>query len=74
MITTTARQKFTDKEHRQLAQLVCKRFGWDLGESTAAWRRMLGNSCTEEQFLELVGRASFREGRLEAGLEVFGEW
>lgn len=73
-ITTTARQEFTDNDHRQLALLVCRRFGWDLEGATAAWRRMLQNSCTEEQFLELVGHANFREGRLEAGLEVFGEW
>jgi hypothetical protein len=73
-ITTTARQKFTEDDHRQLALLVCRRFGWDLEAATAAWRRMLQNSCEEGQFLELVGHDNFREGRLEAGLEEFGEW
>jgi hypothetical protein len=53
-VTTTAGETFTSDEHRQLARLVFKRFGKDLGAATVAWRRLFQNSTDEAQFAELV--------------------
>jgi hypothetical protein len=53
-ITTTAGQTWTFEDSRELARQVFRRFGNDLGAATAAWRRMLQNSATESDFLELI--------------------
>lgn len=53
-VMTTAREEFTSTETRQLAALTLKRFGWDNAAAAAAWRRMLGNSCTDEQFAQIA--------------------
>jgi hypothetical protein len=60
-ITTTAGKVFTGRDSELLAALVLRRFGYDTGAAAAAWRRMLGNSCSDEQFAEM---ASY--GRLDA--------
>jgi hypothetical protein len=56
-VRTTARESFTGQEHREMALLVYKRFGRNLESATAAWQRMLQNSCTEQDFAELAGLA-----------------
>lgn len=54
MIITTADEVFTDKEHQLLAAFVYKRFGWDPAAAAAAWRRMMQNDCSDQQFLDLA--------------------
>lgn len=54
-VTTTAKETFTADEHKQLARLVFKRFGKDLGAATVAWRRLFQNCTNEAQFAEMVG-------------------
>ena len=53
-ITTTDRKKFVAADHYDLARLVFKRFGHDPQAATSAWRRMLQNSATVEDFMGLV--------------------
>lgn len=53
-ITTTAGEPFTPSDSADLARLVYKRFGRDSEAATAAWRRMLGNSCPVADFMALV--------------------
>ena len=53
-VITTNGQPFTGEESAHLAYLVAKRFGFDWQAAAAAWRRMLGNSCLDHQFEELV--------------------
>ena len=44
----------TTTDSYDLARLVFKRFGHDPEAATAAWRRMLQNSATVEDFMSLV--------------------
>lgn len=53
-ITTTDGEAFTIEESRQLARLVLKRFGNNLIAATRAWRRLLQNDCTIEDFQALI--------------------
>lgn len=53
-VTTTAGETFSYEESCQLAGLIFKRFGRDIAAAAAAWRRLLQNSCTDEQFQEMV--------------------
>ncbi len=53
-ITTTDRTKFVATDLYDLARLVFKRFGHNPEEATAAWRRMLQNSATVQDFMRLV--------------------
>lgn len=53
-ITTTDGTPFTGADSADLARLVYKRFGHDPEGATAAWRRMLGNSCPVSDFMALV--------------------
>jgi len=53
-ITTTDGTPFTPADSADLARLVYKRFGRDPDAATAAWRRMLGNSCEVSDFMALV--------------------
>lgn len=55
-ITTTAGEPFTGEESALLAALIYKRFGYDHAAAAAAWCRLLGNSCTDTQFMELALR------------------
>lgn len=52
---TTAGEVFGADDARALARLVFKRFGRDVAVAAAAWRRLLGNGCTDGQFAALVG-------------------
>ena len=70
-VTTTAREPFTEEDSRELARLILRRFGYELEAAAKAWRRMLGNSCDDYQFLDLVGRAHYFEERRRVGLEEF---
>lgn len=45
---------FTAEDSVKLAQIVFKRFGYDIPAATSAWRRLLQNGCTEEDFEALV--------------------
>jgi len=56
-ITTTAGETFLHEESCQLAALIFKRFGRDVAIAASAWRRLLRNSCTDEQFWEMVEQA-----------------
>jgi len=56
-IATTNREVFTSAESVDLARLIFKRFGRDLEAATAAWRRLLQNSCTKEDFAALLDYA-----------------
>ena len=51
---TTSGETYTYGEACGLAILIYKRFGRDSGAAAAAWRRMLQNSTTEEDFLQLI--------------------
>jgi len=51
---TPAGELWTMAEARQLAQLIHKRLGQDLHTSAAAWRQLLGNTCTADQFAALL--------------------
>jgi hypothetical protein len=64
-VTTTAGERFTEREHERLAALIWKRFGWNTESAAAAWRRMLGNSCTDAAFVSLaqMGAADVRRKR-----------
>lgn len=53
-VTTTYGEVFTAREHQLMACMIYKRFGRDSEVAAAAWRRLLGNSCTESAFMELV--------------------
>ena len=53
-ITTTSGDQFTGRDSCQMAALVYKRFGYNVDCAASAWRRLLGNSCTEEQFLKMA--------------------
>jgi hypothetical protein len=55
-VTTTAREKFTGHEAREMANLVFKRFGRNWEAATAAWRRMMENGCDVESFKKLCGK------------------
>ena len=57
-VNTTASERFSGEETAQLAALVYKRFGWELEAAAAAWRRMLGNTCDDEQFRKLAEYAT----------------
>lgn len=54
MIITTNGETFSLDEHKQLARLVYKRWGRDLEAAASAWRRLFQNSCTVEDFRELI--------------------
>jgi hypothetical protein len=53
-ITTTAKEVFTVNMSCQLAMLIHKRFGWDNEAAASAWRRLLQNSCSTEEFVEMA--------------------
>lgn len=53
-IKTTDGSVFTYVQSVDLARLVWKRFGHDDDAALAAWRRMLENDCTMEDFIALV--------------------
>jgi hypothetical protein len=52
--TAPGRETFTTAESTDLARLVFKRFGRDPETAAAAWRRLLQNGCTVDDFLDLV--------------------
>lgn len=53
-VTTTSGETFTAEDHKQLAQLVYRRFGHNLAAAASAWRRLLQNNCYDSQFATLV--------------------
>jgi hypothetical protein len=55
-IITTCGERFTEANSRELARLVFVRFGRDSAAALSAWRRLLQNSCTLDQFFDLIGR------------------
>jgi len=58
-ITTTKKEQFSDEESRDLAFLVYKRFGREESAAAAAWRRLLGNNCSDGQFMALAKASRF---------------
>jgi hypothetical protein len=57
-VTAVGGEKFTGEESALMAALIYKRFGWELPAAAAAWRRLLGNSCSDEEFADLAGFAA----------------
>jgi len=53
-VITTAGERFTLDMHRELARLVWVRFGRDAQAATAAWRRMMQNTCEVQNLLALI--------------------
>jgi hypothetical protein len=53
-VMTTSGEVFTGEESKLLARLVYKRFGNNLPLSVSVWRRILQNSCTEDDFKKLI--------------------
>jgi len=45
---------FTHCQHCDMAWLIWKRWNKQTNSAAAAWRRLMQNSCTEDQFFELV--------------------
>lgn len=56
-ITTTAGEAFTAQDHSELARLIYRRWGNDIGAATVAWRRLFQNSTTESDFKKLLAAA-----------------
>lgn len=53
-VETTAGEVFSGENTELMALLIYKRFGRDQEAATAAWRRLLGNSATTDDFMKLV--------------------
>jgi len=53
-ITTTCGETFSYRDHTRLARLIHLRFGKDIEAGAAAWRRLMQNSTTDDQFEMLV--------------------
>ncbi len=53
-ITTTNGETFTLDEHRDLARLVFKRFGRNCDAAAKAWRRLMENSTSVGEFMDLI--------------------
>jgi len=64
-ITTTNGQLFTGEESADMAFLVYKRFGRDIGAAHTAWNRMLENNCSLKFFAQLVEHGQIRTLRRE---------
>ena len=52
-ITTTAGELFTNTDSIDLARLVLRRFG-DVRSAHEAWKRLLQNQCSLDDFRDLV--------------------
>jgi hypothetical protein len=70
-IHTTAKEIFSALESTQLARLIYKRFGRDIPAAADAWRRLLQNNCTDNQFIELL-QLSFDWEKIQGHMEGFG--
>ena len=53
-ITTTSGETFTLAEHRDLARLVFKRFGRNAEAAAEAWQRLMENSTSVSEFMDLI--------------------
>lgn len=53
-IATKKGHQFEDHESDALARLVYRRFGENLAEAAAAWRRLLNNNCSDRGFRNLL--------------------
>jgi hypothetical protein len=53
-IHTTANERFTAAESRELARLILKRWGNDLPAAACAWRRLMQNNCSDAAFQRIV--------------------
>lgn len=63
---TTAGETFTDDSYFRMAWLVYVRFGRSIKSGADAWRRMLQNCCTNDDFEEMVNKGallSVEDGR-----------
>lgn len=54
-ITTTFGTEFDIEDTQLLAMLILNRFGNDYSSAAHAWRRLLQNSCSENDFKFLAG-------------------
>lgn len=51
---------FTYKDHAALAFLIWRRWGRDMAAGAVAWRRLLQNDCSDEDYAALV-KLGFRD-------------
>jgi len=70
---------WTREQSCQLALLIFLRFGKDLPQAAAAWRRMLENDCSDSAFAKLVWDSGSKEATAEvvaymAVLSCYERW
>jgi hypothetical protein len=53
-VTTTTGRRFSGEKTARLAALIYERFGYETPAAASAWRRMLGNTCTDADFVQLA--------------------
>lgn len=53
-ITTTGKETFTHAQSCALAHSIWVRFGRENNAAADAWRRLLGNNCSDHQYMQLV--------------------
>jgi len=53
-ITTTCGERFSMDDHARLAYLIHVRWGRNIAAGASAWRRLFQNSCTDQQYEDLV--------------------
>ncbi len=61
-VITTKGERFTQKDHEDLAIMIYRRFGNDIYPACAAWRRMLENDCPLKDFERLILRLKDYKG------------
>lgn len=56
-IKTTAGEEFTVEQHGELARMIYVRFGRNYPTAHAAWKRLMQNNCTLQEFIGLFAMA-----------------
>lgn len=59
-VSVAGGEDFTGDESAALCALILKRFGYELAPAAAAYRRLLGNSCPDEDFRVLASAGRLR--------------
>lgn len=62
-VITTNGTVFSPTDHADLARLIYKRFGHNPEAATEAWRRMLQNNATVEDFMILLSPVTLTNSR-----------
>jgi hypothetical protein len=62
---------FSNDDHQILATLIYRRFGCDVADAASAWRRLLGNNCSDREFRMLLGKdVGAQNNRMDKALPV----